>query len=137
MPATAIIHLDMDAFFAAVEQRDRPELRGKPVIVGGHPRRGVALAASYEARPFGVHSAMSMAVAMRRAPKAIVVPPRMTAYEEASDAIFAILSKVTPFIELLSLAVSTPPRAVAGWPTDPRQKCREFRCNGAGWQDRI
>jgi DNA polymerase-4 len=99
----AIIHLDMDAFFASVEQRDFPELRGKPVIVGGHPQRGVVLAASYEVRPFGVHSAMPMAVAMRRAPTAIVVPPRMKAYEEASDAIFAILSTVTPLIEPLSL----------------------------------
>ena len=103
MPPAAIIHLDMDAFFASVEQRDSPELRGKPVIVGGDPRRGVVLAASYEVRPFGVHSAMPMAVAMRRAPKAIVVPPRMTAYEEASDAIFAILSTVTPLIEPVSL----------------------------------
>jgi len=99
----AIIHLDMDAFFASVEQRDFPELRGKPVIVGGHPQRGVVLAASYEVRPFGVHSAMPMVVAMRRAPTAIVVPPRMKAYEEASDAIFAILTTVTPLIEPLSL----------------------------------
>ena len=93
----------MDAFFASVEQRDFPELRGKPVIVGGHPQRGVVLAASYEVRPFGVHSAMPMVVAMRRAPTAIVVPPRMKAYEEASDAIFAILTTVTPLIEPLSL----------------------------------
>jgi nucleotidyltransferase/DNA polymerase involved in DNA repair len=93
----------MDAFFASVEQRDAPELRGKPVIVGGHPRRGVVLAASYEVRPFGVHSAMPMAVAMRRAPTAVVVPPRMAAYEAASDAIFAIMSTVTPLIEPLSL----------------------------------
>jgi DNA polymerase-4 len=93
----------MDAFFASVEQRDSPELRGKPVIVGGHPRRGVVLAASYEVRPFGVHSAMPMAVAVRRAPAAIVVSPRMGAYEEASDAIFAILSTVTPLVEPLSL----------------------------------
>jgi len=103
VPANAIIHLDMDAFFASVEQRDAPELRGKPVIVGGHPRRGVVLAASYEVRPFGVHSAMPMAVAMRRAPTAVVVPPRMVAYEAASDAIFAIMSAVTPLIEPLSL----------------------------------
>ncbi|MGA7741941.1 MAG: DNA polymerase IV [Polyangia bacterium] len=103
MPPTAIIHLDMDAFFASVEQRDSPDLRGKPVIVGGDRRRGVVLAASYEVRPFGVYSAMPMAVAMRRAPKAIVVPPRMTAYEEASDAVFAIMSKVTPLIEPVSL----------------------------------
>jgi DNA polymerase-4 len=100
---TAIIHLDMDAFYASVEQRDFPDLRGKPVIVGGHPRRGVVLAASYEVRPFGVRSAMPMAVALRKAPAAIVVPPRMAAYVEASDAVFAILSTVTPLIEPLSL----------------------------------
>ena len=93
----------MDAFYASVEQRDFPELRGKPVIVGGHPQRGVVLAASYEVRPFGVHSAMPMVAAMRRAPTAVVVPPRMAAYEAASDAIFAILSTVTPLIEPLSL----------------------------------
>ncbi|HEY5281491.1 MAG TPA: DNA polymerase IV [Polyangia bacterium] len=103
MPDNAIIHLDMDAFYASVEQRDFPELRGKPVIVGGHPQRGVVLAASYEVRPFGVHSAMPMVAAMRRAPTAVVVPPRMAAYEAASDAIFAILSTVTPLIEPLSL----------------------------------
>jgi DNA polymerase-4 len=99
----AIIHLDMDAFYASVEQRDFPDLRGKPVIVGGHPRRGVVLAASYEVRPFGVRSAMPMAVAMRKAPTAIVVLPRMGVYEEASNAVFAILSTVTPLIEPLSL----------------------------------
>ncbi len=99
----AIIHLDMDAFYASVEQRDRPELRGKPVIVGGHPRRGVVLAASYEVRPFGVHSAMPMAIALRKAPPAIVVAPRMDAYEAASERIFAILASVTPLVEPLSL----------------------------------
>ncbi len=103
VPPAAIIHLDMDAFYASVEQRDCPELRGKPVIVGGHPRRGVVLAASYEVRPFGVHSAMPMAVALRKAPQAIVVPPRMQAYEAASDQIFAILGSVTPLVEPLSL----------------------------------
>ena len=103
MTPAAIIHLDMDAFYASVEQRDRPELHGKPVIVGGHPRRGVVLAASYEVRPFGVHSAMPMAVALRKAPQAIVVPPRMQAYEAASDQIFSILGSVTPLVEPLSL----------------------------------
>jgi DNA polymerase-4 len=99
----AIVHLDMDAFFASVEQRDRPELRGKPVIVGGHPTRGVVLAASYEVRPMGVRSAMAMAVALRKAPKAIVVPPRMQAYASASDEVFRILGSVTPLVEPLSL----------------------------------
>jgi DNA polymerase-4 len=101
--APAIIHLDMDAFYASVEQRDDPTLAGKPVIVGGHPKRGVVLAASYEVRPFGVRSAMPMAVALRKAPQAIVVPPRMEAYESASADVFAILSSVTPLIEPLSL----------------------------------
>jgi DNA polymerase-4 len=101
--APAIIHLDMDAFYASVEQRDDPALAGKPVIVGGHPKRGVVLAASYEVRPFGVRSAMSMAVALQKAPQAIVVPPRMEAYEAASNEVFAILSSVTPLVEPLSL----------------------------------
>ena len=103
MPPNAIIHLDMDAFYVLVEQRDFPDLRGKPVIVGGHPKRGVVLAASYEVRPFGVRSAMPMVTAMRKAPMAIVVPPRMPAYAEASDAVFSILGTVTPLIEPLSL----------------------------------
>jgi DNA polymerase IV len=99
----AIVHLDMDAFYASVEQRDSPELRGKPVIVGGHPRRGVVLAASYEVRPFGVKSAMSMVEAVRRAPAALVVPPRPEADAAASEEVFAILESVTPLVEPLSL----------------------------------
>jgi DNA polymerase IV len=99
----AIIHLDMDAFYASVEQRDHPELRGKPLIVGGHVKRGVVLAASYEVRPFGVRSAMPMAIALRKAPQAVVVLPRMEAYAEASEQIFAILASVTPLVEPLSL----------------------------------
>ena len=99
----AIVHLDMDAFYASVEQRDSPALRGKPVIVGGHPRRGVVLAASYEVRPFGVRSAMPMAEALRRAPDAVVVPPRPEAYAAASEEVFAILESVTPLVEPLSL----------------------------------
>lgn len=99
----AILHVDIDAFYASVEQRDRPELRGKPVIVGGHPTRGVVVAASYEARPFGVRSAMPMAQAVRRAPQAIVVPPRFEAYVEASERVFAIFESFTPLVEPLSL----------------------------------
>jgi DNA polymerase IV len=93
----------MDAFYASVEQRDFPQLRGKPLIVGGHPRRGVVLAASYEVRPYGVRSAMPMVEAMRRAPDALVVPPRPEAYAAASEEVFAILESVTPLVEPLSL----------------------------------
>jgi len=93
----------MDAFYASVEQRDRPELRGKPVIVGGHPTRGVVTAASYEVRPFGVRSAMPMARALQLAPQATVVHPRFSAYSEASEAVFNILERFTPLIEPLSL----------------------------------
>jgi DNA polymerase IV len=100
---TAIIHIDMDAFYASVEQRDHPELRGKPVIVGGHPKRGVVLAASYQVRPFGVRSAIPMALAVRLAPNAIVVPPRFSAYLQASEKVFAIFERYTPQIEPLSL----------------------------------
>ncbi len=99
----AIVHIDMDAFYASVEQRDFAELRGKPVIVGGHAQRGVVLAASYEARPFGVRSALPMARALKMAPHAIVVPPRFPAYVEASEAVFRIFERYTPLIEPLSL----------------------------------
>ncbi|MBL8917845.1 MAG: DNA polymerase IV [Myxococcaceae bacterium] len=93
----------MDAFYASVEQRDDPKLKGKPVIVGGHPQRGVVLAASYEVRPFGVRSAMPMGRAVKLAPKAIVVPPRFDAYVDASEAVFRIFERYTPLIEPLSL----------------------------------
>jgi len=96
-------HVDMDAFYASVEQRDDPSLRGKPVIVGGAPRRGVVLAASYEVRPFGVRSAMPMAEALRRAPHAIVVPPHRDRYAAASEEAFAIFRRYTPLVEPLSL----------------------------------
>jgi DNA polymerase-4 len=99
----AILHVDMDAFYASVEQRDDPTLKGKPVIVGGHPKRGVVLAASYEVRPMGVRSAMPMARALLLAPNAVVVPPRFTAYAEASAKVFEIFESVTPLVEGLSL----------------------------------
>jgi DNA polymerase-4 len=98
-----ILHVDLDAFYAAVEQRDHPELRGKPVLVGGSARRGVVASCSYEARTFGVHSAMPMAEALRRCPKAIVVRHRMERYAEASRAFFAILGDYSPEVEGLSL----------------------------------
>jgi len=99
----AIIHVDMDAFYASVEQRDNPELRGKPLIVGGDARRGVVVAASYEVRKYGVKSAMPMARAMKMAPHALVVKPRFSAYSEASEQVFSIFERYTPLVEPLSL----------------------------------
>ncbi len=94
----------MDAFYASVEQRDNPSLRGKPVAVGGSPeRRGVVAAASYEARAFGVHSAMSMARAVRLCPALVIVPPDFARYKAASNAVFSIFREVTPLVEPLSL----------------------------------
>jgi len=98
-----ILHVDLDAFFASVEQRDTPELRGKPVLVGGTGGRGVVAAASYEARAFGVRSAMPMSEALRRCPNAIVVSPHMGRYQEASTAFFAILEDFSPLVEGLSV----------------------------------
>ncbi len=98
-----ILHIDMDAFFASVEQLDDPSLRGEPVLVGGAERRGVVAAASYEARPFGIHSAMPMAEALRRCRHAIVVPPRRHRYEEVSASIFAVFRRFTPLVEGLSV----------------------------------
>ena len=98
-----LLHVDLDAFYAAVEQRDNPELRGKPVLVGGSARRGVVAACSYEARVFGIRSAMPMAEALRRCPKAIVVRHRMDRYVEASHGLFRILGDYSPEVEGLSL----------------------------------
>ncbi len=98
-----IIHVDMDAFFAAVEQRDDPRLRGKPVIVGGPEHRGVVATASYEARPYGVGSAMPMAEALHRCPQAIVVSGRHGRYAEVSRQVFDIFHRYTPLVEGLSL----------------------------------
>jgi DNA polymerase IV len=98
-----VIHIDMDAFYASVEQRDNPELRGKPVAVGGSRERGVVAAASYEARKFGVHSAMPSVTAKRKCPDLIFVKPRFDAYKAISLQIREIFAEYTPIIEPLSL----------------------------------
>lgn len=102
-PATPILHGDLDAFFASVEQRDDPRLRGRPVIVGGLGARGVVATASYEARRAGVHSAMAMARARRLCPSAAFLPPDFDRYREASASVFAIYRELTPLVEPLSL----------------------------------
>ena len=99
----AILHVDMDAFYASVEQRDRPELRGQPLIVGGTSNRGVVAAASYEVRKFGVRSAMPIREALRRCPHAICVKPRMSVYRDVSHQVFAVFHEYTPVVEGLSL----------------------------------
>lgn len=104
MRSTAsILHLDLDAFFASVEQRDKPSLRGKPVIVGGIGLRGVVSTASYEARVFGVHSAMPTAEARRKCPNAAYLGGRFGAYREASDIVMGLLRELSPLVEPLSL----------------------------------
>ena len=101
--ARAILHIDMDAFYASVEEHDNPALEGKPLIVGGTGGRGVVAAASYAVRRFGVRSAMPMREALRRCPEAIVVHPRMARYQEISEQVFAIFREFTPLVEGLSL----------------------------------
>lgn len=98
-----IIHVDMDAFYASVEQRDNPELRGKPVAVGGSSQRGVVAAASYEARKFGVHSAMASVTAKRKCPDLIFVKHRFDVYKAVSQQVREIFAEYTPMIEPLSL----------------------------------
>jgi DNA polymerase IV len=102
-PPRKIIHIDMDAFYASVEQRDNPDLRGKPVAVGGSSERGVVAAASYEARKFGVRSAMPSVTAKRQCPNLIFVKPRFDVYKAISRGIRNIFAEHTPIIEPLSL----------------------------------
>lgn len=99
----AILHVDMDAFYASVEQRDNPQLVGKPVIVGWPGGRGVVAAANYEVRKFGVRSAMPMHTALRLCPAAICIPPRMQRYREVSGKVFAAFHEITPLVQGLSL----------------------------------
>src|ERR1700684_1291176 len=101
---TSILHVDMDAFFVSVELLDRPELRGKPVVVGGQPdQRGIVSTASYEARKYGIHSAMPLRTAGRLCPNAIFLEPRHHLYSEWSDRVAAILGKYSPVVEMASV----------------------------------
>jgi DNA polymerase-4 len=124
----AILHVDMDAFYASVEQRDDPRLRGKPVAVGGASRRGVVCAASYEARPFGVRSAMPMARALRLCPQLLVVPPDFHKYSAVSDQVFEVFHSFTPEVEGLSLDEAfldiTRSQALLG---SPREQARRIK----------
>ena len=119
-----ILHADLDAFYASVEQRDDPRLRAKPVIVGG----GVVLAASYEAKAYGVRTAMGGAQALRLCPQAIVVPPRMSAYADASKAVFEVFKGTTPMVEGLSIDEAFLDvgglRRISGTPTDIAARLR-------------
>ena len=119
-----ILHADADSFFASVEQRDDPRLRGLPVIVGA----GVVLAASYEAKAFGVRTAMGGARARRLCPGAVVVPPRMSAYSEASKALYRVFEDATPLVEGLSIDEAfldvRGMRRIAGTPIEIAQRLR-------------
>ena len=99
----AVLHVDMDAFYASVEQHDDPSLAGKPLIVGGTEGRGVVAAASYEVRKYGVHSAMPMSTALRLCPHAVCVRPRMQRYKDVSEQVFSVFHEVTPLVQGLSL----------------------------------
>jgi DNA polymerase-4 len=125
----AILHADMDAFYASVEQRDRPELQGKAIIVGGTGRRGVVTSPSYEARRFGVKSAMPMYAAMKLCPHAIAVPVRMSRYVEVSKQVMKIFGTFTPVVEPLSLDEAfldvTGTEALFGAPVDVAWKVQK------------
>ena len=101
--APTILHLDMDAFYASAEQASKPSLRGRPVVVGGLGMRGVVATASYEARRFGVHSAMPMAQARRMAPNAAYLVPRFSLYRTVSEQVMELLGRLSPLVEPLSL----------------------------------
>ena len=112
----AVLHVDMDAFYASVEQHDDPTLVGKPLSVGGVAGRGVVAAASYEVRKYGVHSAMPMSTALRLCPHAVCVRPRMQRYKAVSDEVFSVFNEITPLVQGLSLDE-------AFWMSPPASRC--------------
>jgi DNA polymerase-4 len=132
----SIIHLDMDAFYPAVEVLDNPELKGKPVIVGGSKKRGVVASASYEARKFGVHSAQPIAKAIRLCPRGIFLPVRMSRYKEVSEQIFKIFYHFTPLVEPLSIDEAfldvTGSTRLFGNPVDIAKKIKQMVFNKTG-----
>jgi DNA polymerase-4 len=129
LPLRSILHLDMDAFFAAVEQRDHPELRGKPLLIGHDGPRGVVATASYEARLFGCHSAQPMSIAKRLCPQAIILPVGMECYHAVSEQMFSILDGFSPVIEPLSIDEAfldlTGTERALGRPLDVAHKLKE------------
>lgn len=131
-----ILHVDMDAFFASIEQRDLPELKGKPVLVGGKGPRAVVAAASYEARKFGCRSAQPMAIALRKCPEAVVAKPRMSRYSEISQQIFCILDDFSPLVEPLSVDEAfvdvTGTARILGSPRQIAEKIRKRIFNETG-----
>ncbi|RKZ32805.1 DNA polymerase IV, partial [bacterium] len=135
---TVIVHIDMDAFFCSVEQLDRPELRGKAVIVGGNPfqGRGVVSSASYEARRYGVHSAMPSKQAYRLCPNAIFLRPRFKRYEQFAERIFKLLEEYTPLVEPASIDEAyidlSGTKSLFGDPVDTARKIKHRIKNDIG-----
>jgi DNA polymerase-4 len=127
--APTILHLDMDAFFAAVEQASKPSLRGKPVVVGGLGPRGVVATASYEARVHGVHSAMAMAHARRLCPNAAYLIPRFGLYRQVSDVVMGLLGELSPLVEPLSLDEAFVDLEAGGIGDDPRGVAEKLRAD--------
>ncbi len=125
-PDASVMHLDLDAFYASVEQRDKPSLRGKPVVVGGVGGRGVVATASYEARRYGVRSAMSTREARARCPHAAFLNPRFHAYRDASQAVMAVLRDLSPLVEPLSLDEAFVDLAVSELTAYDEQSVRVF-----------